>query len=95
MVSRNPFKTGRPADQPLWAHSTGRDLELRRLVVPPSFIDQAVLVGGDEYVKAEDLATIVNAFIEEMELLRSELLQMKFHLAKMSNENIAIEGIED
>lgn len=59
----------RPEDQPIFTRPDGMDFEKRRLIVPPSFIDLAVLAGGDEYVKAEDLVTIVNAFIREMEKL--------------------------
>ena len=93
MVSGDPFKTGRPADRPLWTHPTGRDYERRRLIVPPSFIDQANLIGGDEYVKAEDLRVIVNAFIEAMEIQRVELYQIRLHLKKLSNLNIHEEDV--
>ena len=82
-------RSKRPESQPIFTSPTGMDFEKRRIIVPPSFIDLAVLQGGDEYVKASDLATIVNAFIEEMEKLRIELAQAKLHLAKMSGENIS------
>ena len=78
----------RPSSEPIFTSPTGMDFEKRRLIVPPSFIDLAVLQGGDEYVKASDLATIVNAFIKKMEELRIELAQVKWHLASLSDENI-------
>jgi len=64
------------------------DFEKRRIIVPPSFIDLAVLQGGDEYVKTEDLAVIVNAFVEEINKLLIEIVQIKLHLASLSDENI-------
>ena len=81
----------RPEDQPVHTNPTGMDFEKRKLFIPPSFIDEIVLKGGDEYVKASDLATIVNAFILEMEKLRIEMIQVKLHLASMSDENISEE----
>ena len=81
-------KSVRPSDVPIFTSPTGMDFEKRRLIVPPSFIDLAVLQGGDEYVKASDLVVIVNAFIEEMEKLRVEVIQMKLHLASLSDENV-------
>ena len=81
----------RPHDEPIFTNVTGMDFEKRRLIVPPSFIELAVLQGGNKYVKASDLATIVNAFILEMEKLRVEMVQVKLHLASMSDENISEE----
>ncbi len=82
--SRPRRRSTRPGDEPIFTNLTGMDFEKRRIIVPPSFIDLAVLAGGDEYVKAEDLATIVNAFITKVEELRVEIAQMRLHLAKMS-----------
>ncbi len=78
----------RPHNEPIFTNPSSMDFEKRRLTVPPSFIDRIVLQGGDEYVKASDLATIVNAFIEENWKLRIQMIQIKYHLAKMSNLNI-------
>ena len=78
----------RPGDVPIFTSPTGMDFEKRRLIVPSSFIDLAVLRGGDEYVKASDLATIVNAFVEKIEEVRIELVQVKLHLASQSDEDI-------
>lgn len=80
-------KTGRPVDTPIGSgvNVTGQDLEKRAMIFPPGFIDEIVLKGGDEYVKAEDLKTIINAVVE---ILRVELQQIKLHLASMSDENI-------
>ena len=91
MVSRNPYKTGRPADMPIWAHPTGRDLETRALVVPPSFIDKAVLIGGDEYVRVEDIATIVNAILENLQPI---LERIETHLSLGSGEEVNKEESE-
>ena len=88
MTTRPRHTSKRPEDQPIFTHPTGMDLEKRRLIVPPSFIDLAVLQGGDEYVKAEDLATIVNAITGEFYKLRLELAQARLHLAKLSGEKI-------
>ena len=88
MKVRPKHISSRPADEPIFTKSTGMDFEKRRLIVPPSFIDLAVLRGGDEYVKASDLATIVNAFVEKIEEVRIELVQVKLHLASQSDENI-------
>lgn len=85
---RPRHRTTRPSDEPIFTSPTGMDFEKRRIIVPPSFIDLAVLQGGNEYVKASDLATVVNAFIEEMEKLRRQLVQIKLHLASQSDENI-------
>ena len=87
--------SSRPADEPIFTKPTGMDFEKRRLIVPPGFIDLAVLQGGNEYVKVSDLVTIVNAFIAKMEELRIELAQAKLHLASMSGENISEKDSED
>lgn len=73
---RPRHRSTRPADEPISTSPTGMDFEKRRIVVPPGFIDRIVLQGGDEYVKASDLATIVNAFIEEMEKILQLLNEM-------------------
>ncbi len=86
--TRPIHRSTRPGDEPIFTKLTGMDLEKRRLIVPPSFIDLAVLQGGNEYVTADDLATIVNAFVAEMEKQRIQMLQIKLHLAKMSNLNM-------
>lgn len=75
----------RPADEPIFTSPTGMDFEKRRIVFPPNFIDKLVLKGGDEYVKAKDLRTLINAVVEA---LRIELQQIKLHLASMSDANI-------
>ncbi len=86
-------KSVRPESQPIFTSPTGMDFEKRRLIVPPSFIDQIVLQGGDEYVKAEDLATIVNVFVEMLEKLRIELVQIRLHQQKLSDLNIHEEDV--
>ncbi len=93
MVLRPNRKPTRPQDEPIFTSPTGLDFEKRRLIVPPSFIDLAVLAGGDEYVKASDLAIIVNAFVEEMEKLRLELVEIRLHQRKLSNLNVHEEDV--
>ena len=88
MSTRPRHRSTRPGDEPIFTNLTGMDFEKRRITVPPSFIDLAILAGGDEYVKASDLATIVNVLIEEMEKQRIQMVQIKYHLAKMSNLNV-------
>lgn len=75
----------RPADEPIFTNPTGMDFEKRRIVLPPSFIDLAVLKGGNEYVKTEDLATIVNAIIEN---LLPTLERIETHLELGSGEEL-------
>ena len=88
MTTRPKHVSTRPGDEPIFTNPVNMDFEKRRLIVPPSFIELAVLAGGDEYVKASDLATIVNAFVEKIEEVRIELVQVKLHLASQSDENI-------
>ena len=88
MKPRAKHISTRPRDEPMFTSPTGMDFEKRRLIVPPGFIDLAILKGGNEYVKASDLAIIVNAFIEYTEKLRKEMIQIKLHLASMSDENV-------
>lgn len=75
-----------PVDEPISTSLAGMDLEKRRLIFPPNFIDRIVLKGGDEYVKAEDLKTLINAVVEA---LRIETQQIILHLASMTEENIS------
>lgn len=77
--------SGRPEDQPIFTSPTGMDFEKRRLVFPANFIDRIVLKGGDEYVKANDLKTIVNSVVE---VLRMEMQEIILHLASMSDAKI-------
>ena len=78
-------RSTRPADEPIFTNVTGLDFEKRRLIVPPSFIDLAVLKGGDEYVKASDLATIVNAILEGLVPI---LQRIETHLELGSDEEL-------
>ena len=82
----------RPQDEPIFTSPTGMDFEQRKIIFPPSFIDEIVLKGGDEYVKADDLKTIINAVVE---VLRVELQQIKLHLASMSDENITEKDVKN
>ena len=78
----------RPGDEPLFTSPTSMDFEKRRIIFPPSFIDELVLKGGDEYVKADDLKTLISAFATYLEALRIEMVQIKLHLASQTDENI-------
>jgi len=61
------------------------DFEKRKMIFPPGFIKEIVLKGGDEYVTADDLKTLISAIVDNLNI---ELKQITLHLAKMSNENI-------
>ena len=93
MTLRPRHTPSRPSDDPIFTNASGMDFEKRRLIVPPSFIKLAVLKGGDDYVTAEDLATIVNAFVEEMEKLRREMAMTRLHLESITGENITEEDV--
>ena len=91
MTTRPKHVSTRPGDEPIFTNPVNMDFEKRRLIVPPSFIELAVLAGGDEYVKAEDIATIVNAVIEN---LGPVLQRIETHLALGSGEELNKEDIE-
>lgn len=57
----------RPADEPIFTRPVGMDFEKRKITFPPGFIKEIVLKGGDEYVTADDLVTIVSAISIEFE----------------------------
>ncbi len=92
MTTRPRHRSTRPADEPIFTSPTGMDFEKRRIIVPPGFIDQIVLKGGDEYVKADDLKTLISAIVDALNV---ELRQIKLHLAAMSDENISEKDAED
>ncbi len=90
-VLRRRRVSTRPSDEPMFTKPTSMDFEKRRLVVPPSFIDRIVLQGGDEYVKAEDVVTIINAVLDEvLPVLRN----IETHLAEGSGEELSKEESE-
>ena len=94
-MARTPMRprhiSRRPEDQPIYTNPSDMDFEKRRLFVPPSFIDQIVLKGGDEYVKASDLAIIVNAIVENF---KPTLDRIEAHLALGSDVDLTEEEIE-
>ena len=90
-VLRRRRVSTRPSDEPMFTKPTSMDFEKRRLVVPPSFIDRIVLQGGDEYVKASDIALIISAIIDE---LRPVLTNIETHLAMGSGEELSKEESE-
>jgi len=83
-------KTGRPIDTPIGSGLavTGQDFEQRKAVFPPSFIDELVLKGGDEYVKADDLKVLISAIVERLEPV---LRNIETHLALGSDEELGKE----
>ena len=85
MTTRPRHSSTRPSDEPIFTSPTGMDFEKRRLIVPPGFIDKIVLQGGDEYVRADDLKTLISAIVDALNV---ELRQIKLHLAALSDENI-------
>ena len=84
-------RSTRPEDQPIFTSPTGMDLEKRRIIVPPSFIDEIVLKGGDEYVKAEDVGAIIKAVLE---VVMPVLNNIETHLAEGSGEELNKEETE-
>lgn len=84
----------RPQDLPIYLNPVMLDFEKRRISVAPNSMYVTALEGGDDLVNATDLATITNLLIEEMEMLRLEMAQVKLHLASMSGENISEEDVE-
>jgi len=81
----------RPEDKPIFTSPTGMDFERRRMIFPPGFIDDIVLKGGDEYVKAEDLKTLISAIVEH---LGPTLKNIETHLALGSDEELEKEESE-
>lgn len=88
---RPRHRSTRPADEPIFTRPDGMDFEKRRLIVPPSFIDLAVLQGGDEYVKASDLAVIVNAILDN---LIPALKRIEAHLSQVTGTDYKEEDIK-
>ena len=84
-------RSTRPESQPIFTSPTGMDFEKRRLIVPPRFIDQIILKGGDEYVKAEDVVTIINAVLA---VVMPTLKNIETHLAEGSGEELNKEESE-
>lgn len=82
-----PEKQGRPESK------VALDMEKRQPSIPADSITKIMLKGGDEFVLAEDLQTLISAFVEEMERLRIEMAQARLHLAKLSGENISVKDV--
>jgi len=86
---RPRHRTTRPSDEPFFTSPTGMDFEKREMVFPPGFIDSIVLRGGDEYVKADDLKTLISAIVD---YLGPVLKNIETHLALGSDEELDEEG---
>jgi len=91
MNTRPRHRTTRPSDEPVYTSPTGMDFEKRRIIFPPGFIDEIVLKGGDEYVKAEDLKTLISAIVN---YLGPVLKNIETHLAEGSGEELNREESE-
>lgn len=87
MEARRNRPPRRPEDQPIYTNPVNMDFEKRRIASSKSIYITS-LIGGDDLVNANDLATVVNAIIDEMRQLRVEMAQVKLHLASISKENI-------
>jgi len=61
------------------------DFERRRMIFPPGFIDEIVLKGGDEYVKADDLKTLIVAVVDYFGPI---LKNIETHLSLGSDEEL-------
>ena len=81
----------RPEDKPVFTSPTGMDFEKRRMIFPPGFIDKIVLKGGDEYVKADDLKTLISAIVDHLGPI---LRNIETHLAAGSGEELNKEESE-
>ena len=91
MSVRKRHISTRPADEPIFTSPTGMDFEKRRMIFPPGFIDEIVLKGGDEYVKADDLKTLISAIVDHLGPI---LQNIETHLAMGSGEELNKEESE-
>jgi len=89
MSVRKRHLSTRPSDEPIFTNPTGMDFERRKIIFPPGFIDEIVLKGGDEYVKADDLKTLISAIVD---YLGPTLKNIETHLALGSDEELDEEG---
>ena len=64
------------------------DMETRQPSIPAGGIAQGQLFIGEDYVKASDLQELINKMNEKIEELRVEMVQVKLHLASLSDEPI-------
>ena len=87
-----PEKQGRPESK------VTLDMERRVPSIPFNYITPLMLSGGDDYMLAEDLATVVNTITQNNELLAGlihellvEMRQAKLHLASVSDADIGPE----
>ena len=91
MSVRKRHISTRPSSDPMFNSPTGMDFEKRKMIFPPGFIDEIVLKGGDEYVKADDLKTLISAIVDH---LGPTLRNIETHLAMGSGEELNKEESE-
>lgn len=82
----------RPQDEPVFTSPTGMDFEKRKMIFPPSFIDEIVLKGGDEYVKASDLQVLISAIAD---YLGPILKSIETHLSEITGDSLDEEEINE
>ena len=92
MTTRPRHLSTRPEDQPIFTSPVGMDFEKRRLIFPPKFIDRIVIKGGDEYVKASDLALIINIVLGS---LVPALERIEAHLSQITGEEYKKEELNE
>ena len=91
MSVRKRHISTRPEDTPMFTSPTSMDFEKRKIIFPPGFIDEIVLKGGDEYVKADDLKTLISAIVDHLGPILSNI---ETHLAMGSGEELNKEESE-
>ena len=91
MSVRKRHISTRPSDEPIFTNPVSMDFEKRRMIFPPGFIDEIVLKGGDEYVKADDLKTLISAIVDHLGPILSNI---ETHLASGSGEELNKEESE-
>ena len=71
------------------------DMDKRGPSIPLHYITTSMLLGGDDYMTAEDLTTVVNVLTQNNEIMAGlihellvEMRQVRLHLASVSDENI-------
>ena len=84
-----PERQGRPESK------VALDMDKRGPSIPLHYITVEMLLGGDDYMTATDLLTVVNTLTQNNEILAGliyeltvEMKQVKLHLASVSDEDI-------
>ena len=71
------------------------DMDKRGPSIPFHYVTVEMLLGGDDYMTATDLLTVVNTLTQNNEIMATlihelliEMRQVKLHLASVSDESI-------